>query len=92
MKIDKFNVRIVRTGDSYGLNFCLTHGENAPLVEFYDSRYAHTEFGQFISSYYVSTILESDKGLCLEGSEAEWSVSADDMAAVRAWLKKEVTA
>ena len=92
MKIDKFNVRIVRTGDSYGHNFCLTHGENAPLVEFYDSRYAHTEFGQFISRYYVSTILESDKGLCLEGSVPEWSVSADDMPAVRVWLKKEVTA
>jgi hypothetical protein len=87
MKIDKFNVRIVRKGDKYGLDFCLTHNKDAALVEFYDTRYPHTEFGQFVSRYYVSTILERDnRGLCLEGSEPEWSVTASDMAIVRAWL------
>ena len=79
MKVDKFNVRIVF--------------QDKPLVEFYDSRYPHTEFGQFVSRYYVSTILESgDKGLCLDCGIPDWSISAKDMAAVRDWLKQEVAA
>lgn len=91
MKIDKFFVRIVRKGDRYGLDFCLTHNENEPMVEFYDTRYPHTEFGQFVSRYYLSTTLEGDNtGLCLYGGVPEWTVSAEDMAAVRAWLKLEV--
>ena len=94
MKIDKFNVRIVRRGDGYGLNLCLTHNQAEPLVEFYDARYPHTEFGQFVSRYYVSTILEgANRGLCLDGAEPEWSISAGDMAVVRAWLlEQEATA
>jgi hypothetical protein len=87
MRIDKFNVRVVRKGDRYGLSFCLTHDKDEPLVEFYDARYPHTEFGQFVSRYHLSTILERDNaGLCLDGGVPEWSVSANDMAAVRAWL------
>lgn len=79
MRVDKFNVLVV-------------HQDN-PLVEFYDSRYPHTEFGQFVSRYYVSTILESgDKGLCLDCGIPDWSISAKDMAAVRDWLKQEVAA
>ena len=91
MKIDKYHVRVVRSGDRYGLNFCLTHDKDEPLVEFCDSRYPHTKHGQFVSRYYLSTILEmGDTGLCLDGGEPEWEVSAEDMAAVRAWLELEV--
>lgn len=96
--VSKFNVRVVNQGDKYGRDFCLTHDKSNPLVEFYDARYPHTEFGQFVSSYYVSTILGTDGygraegGLCLDGGNAsEWTVSADDMATVRNFLK-EVTA
>lgn len=91
MKIDKFFVRIVRKGDRYGLKFCLTHNENEPMVEFYDSRYPHTEFGQFVSRYNANTLLEGDNtGLYLYGNEPAWTVSAEDMAAVRVWLELEV--
>lgn len=87
MKIDKFNVRIVFKGDAYGLNGCLTHEKDEPLVEFYDSRYPHTEWGQFVSRYYVSTILQRrNDGLCLDGGVEAWSVCAKDMATVRTWL------
>jgi hypothetical protein len=93
MKIDKFHVRIVQTGDRYGLNFCLTHDKKDPLVEFYDARYPHTEFGQFVSRYYVSTILEGqNRGLCLDGGEPEWSICASDMALVRKFIQEKVTA
>lgn len=88
MKIDKFNLRIVRKGDGYGIG--LTHNKDEPMVEFYDDRYPHTEHGQFVSRYYVSTILERDnRGLCLEGAEPEWSVTAGDMAIIRAWVASE---
>jgi hypothetical protein len=78
--VDKFNVRVV------------TKGEKA-LVEFYDARYPHTEFGQFVSRYYVSTILGTDGygsaegGLSLDGGVPEWTVSANDMDTVRSFLK-----
>jgi hypothetical protein len=91
--VDKFNVRVVNKGDKYGLNLCLTHEEDKPLVEFYDARYPHTEFGQFVSRYYVETILGDDGdgpkncGLNLDGGIPDWTVSAKDMDTVRGWLK-----
>ena len=96
--VSKFNVRVDNNGDKYGRDFCLTHNKDNPLVEFYDARYPHTDFGQFVSRYYVSTILGTDGygraegGLCLDGGNAnEWTVSAEDMATVRSFLQ-EVTA
>jgi len=86
--VDKFNVRIVNTGDKYGRDFCLTHTKDEPLVEFYDTRYPHTQSGQFVSRYYIDTILDgSDCGLCLDGGVPSWTVSAEDMATVRNFLK-----
>ena len=92
--VDKFNVRIVRMGDKYGRNYCLTHGEDKPLVEFYDSRYPHTEYGQFVSRYYVCTLLETseghgNRGLCLDGGVPSWTVSAEDMDTVREYLREQ---
>ena len=91
--VDKFNVRVVNKGDKYGRDFCLTHDSDKPLVEFYDVRYPHTEFGQFVSRYYVSTILGDDgygpknSGLNLHGGVPEWTVSEQDMETVRDFLK-----
>ena len=93
--VDKFNVRILRKGDKYGRDFCLTHDEGKPLVEFYDTRYPHTEFGQFVSRYYVEIILGTDRygrgtgGLCLDGGVPSWTVSPRDMNTVRAYLQAE---
>jgi hypothetical protein len=95
--VSKFNVRVVNKGDKYGRDFVLINDSDKPLVEFYDARYPHTEFGQFVSRYYVSTILGTDGygraegGLSLHGGIPEWTVSAEDMATVRNFLK-EVTA
>ena len=93
--VDKFNVRILRKGDKYGRDFCLTHDEDKPLVEFYDGRYPHCEYGQFVTRYYVSTILGTDKwgrgagGLILDGGIPAWTVSAEDMDTVREYLRTE---
>lgn len=94
-----FNVRLVEAGDRYGRDFCLTH-EYEPsdidkaMVEFYDARFLHTKFGQFVSRYYVSTLLEpyeyldgdEEAGLDLMGYEPAWKVDGKDMKFIRANL------
>jgi len=96
LQLERFNVRIVNNGDKYGREFCLTHDEDKPMVEFYDRRYPHTQYGQFVSRYYVGTLLGHDGfyggqptgGLCLDGGNADsWTVSAEDMILVRAYLQ-----
>jgi hypothetical protein len=70
-----FRVRLVRRGERHGAEMCLTHSQDEPLVEFYDTRYPHTYdfvgakeaaiaanapvLGQYIASYRLSTLRES---------------------------------
>jgi hypothetical protein len=94
LKLEKFNVRIVRKGDRFGRNDCLVHDDDRPMVEFYDHRYDHSDFkgrGQFVSRYFVCTLLEGEnRGLCLDGGNRnEWTVSADGMAIVRAYINSQ---
>lgn len=82
-----YNVRIVKPGDRYGLKDCLVNDKGEELVEFYDSRYMHTERGQFVSRYYLSTLLERDKdvGLMLD---TQWPpVEVFQMREVQAYLQ-----
>ena len=89
--VDKFNVRIVRAGDRYGRDFCLTHDKDEPLVEFYIGDY-------FVSRYYVATILGTDGygsgegGLILDGGDIErTTVKAKDMDTVREYMKEQTS-
>ena len=89
LTINRWTVRLVRKGDKYGLNYCLTHDNgHDSLVEFYDREHMHTEFGQFASRYYISTLLKdkSNYALGLHGGIPEWTVSRSEMAIVKAWL------
>ena len=89
-----FLVNIVEKGEKYGLNNCLTHEEADSLVEFYDQRHMHTPLGQFVSRYYMSTMLEKkdqDIGLILNGSVPEWQINKEEMTIVRDWLSIENT-
>jgi hypothetical protein len=99
IKVGKYNIRIVKNGDKYGLDNKLTYDENKPMVEFYDSRYPHSEFGQFISRYYIGTILcldgyygsPLDNGLCLDGGNPnEWSVSSCEMQVVKDYVSQHI--
>lgn len=80
-----FNVRLVRLGDRYGLDDCLVHDEDEPLVEFYDATYENTpdfgERGQFVSRYYLATFRAVRGGIDLCGYVREWEVSAANVAA-----------
>jgi len=75
-----FNVVVVPKGAVYGHEDCLTHDKESPLVEFYDTRYPHTEYGQFVSRYYAKTLLpHRGGGLCLDGGIPNWSLDAAAM-------------
>jgi hypothetical protein len=89
----QFFVRTVLQGDRYGLNECLTHDKDRPLVEFYDYTYANQKTfgprGQFVARYYVSTLLKDHRpgtGLCLDGGIPEWNVDAAPYSVVVALL------
>jgi len=93
----RFNLRVVLIGDSYGLNDCLIHDDSeyqlGNLVEFYDARYPHTQHGQFISRYYVNTLLERDQlyGLCLDGGIPDWAIDQPAMVQVYRFILPFVT-
>lgn len=71
--------------------------EEKPIVEFY-SLATH----QFVSSYYIETILGKDgfgggygHGLCLDGGVARWTMSVEAIDEVRDWclaVEKELEA
>ena len=59
------------------------------LVSFYDTRYNHTHYGQFVGRYYANTLLGldgwssrgssiRDRGLNLHGGIDDWSINADN--------------
>jgi hypothetical protein len=83
-----FTVRLIFKGDRYGLNYAICHDKKEPLVEFYDTRYNHTKFGQFVSRYYLSTILQipARQGLNLHGGIKQWSISSSTLKLVQDWL------
>lgn len=91
-------VRLVHRGDRYGRDGCLTHDEDEPLVEFFDNDFDHEPWmgirAQFVSRYYISTLLESDpyRGLCLDGSIPKWTLGAVEMQEVRSWLVARILA
>lgn len=74
IQVEGFNVRIVARGDGYGVNDSVVHDHDDPLVEFYDSKADARKFGkrgQFVSRYYITTLLtDLPRGLLLD---SEWN-------------------
>jgi hypothetical protein len=59
------------------------------IVEFYDARFPHTTYGQFVSRYYANTLLTGRlHGLCLDGLVRNWSIDADTWSTIENWLKE----
>lgn len=83
-----FNVVLVQKGERYGREDCLVHDRNDPLVEFWDDSADRKKFpprGQFVSRYYLHTLLERPKriGIDLLGYVAGWKIDASEMDKVR---------
>jgi len=85
-------VRVVEQTDAYGLDDCLTHESKDPLVEFYDTRYAHTDLGQFVSRYRLSSLIEhrnrTKSGLQLDGGIPSWRISPKPFFELCDWLEE----
>ena len=93
-----FTIRIVRNGDNYGRNWCLTHDDDDALVEFYDLTYADEKdpLGQFASRYYASTLIEdqdrlTNLGLGLDGGAPEWDIDGDTMGQVMLFVNASLS-
>lgn len=98
-----FNIRIVQKGECYGRDNCLIFGDDYDfgreradagdfLVEFYDARYAHTEWGQFTSRYYGSTLREHGAyELTLHGGVSDWWVTSQNVKDVLSYMDSTVT-
>jgi hypothetical protein len=95
-KTQDFTIRVVSKGQQYGLNNCLTHDSHDHLVEFYATKWAskeHGVFGQFLSRYNFSTILDSKfaGGLRLWGDDDSTTLNAEEMAYIKATLGYQVS-
>lgn len=86
-----FRIRIVSKFERYGMNFCLTHYDDEPLVEVYDAEHPHTLFGQFVTRYNLTTLLEMYNygGINLYGGEPKWRIDAHNWQKVLDWLRIE---
>ncbi len=93
--MSNIQVRIVEQGDGYGRynkvtgEYALTHEKPEPLVEFYDLDHDMSPIGgQFVSRYYLSSLLERDSGgLCLDGGEPKWNIRETEMIQIRRFLR-----
>ncbi len=97
----KWNVRVVGKGDVYGRNFCLTHADDEPLVEFYDADQSAEKFGalgQFVSRYYFDTLTGKcefsrtggiKNGINLHGGVESWGIDAKTGAVIANWLSEQ---
>ena len=77
-----FTVRVIEQGDNYGLNDCLTHEKQKPMVEFFDKTYIEgfTPLGQFVSRYYYATLVDAlFGGINLDNGVDVWHVSAENV-------------
>lgn len=86
-----FKVRLVLDGMRYGQGFELINEYSEPLVEFYDTRYLHTQFGQFVSRYFLSTMMETGpktiNGLTLDTGSDSWFLTPQGVLHTQYWLQ-----
>ena len=69
-----------------------TPGYSGSLIRFYDTGFPVEQYGQYVSGYYVSTLLDDyaalcERGLCLDGRVSTWSIDPASMRSVLDWLK-----
>lgn len=93
IKTDKgrtFFVRVVKLGEKWGRNDCLTHDHVDPLIEFYDPSESNQR-DYFICNYYADTLAEHTDGvgLALFGGSPEFDIDSATLAPVIA-LAREI--
>ena len=93
-----FTIRIVFKGGQYGLNDCLVHDKAEPMIEFHDARYKtrgfDPELGQFVTRYYLKTLLGLDQwgsgnvrnGINLHLGEPNWKIDGETLVKIVSWV------
>ena len=90
----RIRVKPVFKGQGFGVNDSVVHKEDMPLIEFYflPSRDHGNSF--FISRYYVSAFTcrmnEPMVGLCLDGANSAFDLSAEDVRGVLSFIAEQV--
>ena len=86
LRLNRWNVRIVDTGDRYGLNDGLVNNKEQ-MIEIYDTTFPDdgSTRGAFASRYYTETFLAHDGALGLMGYEPNWVMSKAEVKAAQAW-------
>ena len=89
-RVGRFNVRVVPAphplyhGGRRDFSRARTdYEQRETILEVYDAAYDHSPAGQFISSYYVSTIVETPlTRLNLQGDVPAWTMDEEETAAL----------
>jgi hypothetical protein len=88
---------VIRNGDFYGVphngkRACLNRADT--MIEFWDRRHNHDaeHQAQFVSRYYLTSILDCCDGLILDGGVPDWQLSKESMQMCLRMLAKYKTA
>ena len=87
-------VVLVRPGQRYGQHEAETGQRyflaREPMVEFWDARFDHDRdhHAQFVSRYFLLSILNCRDGITLDGGSTDWWVSRELIERVQAWLER----
>ena len=89
-KFGKWIVVLLRNGDRFGLS--LSSRVTGDTVLFYDTSVNWSKqeypYGQYVSSYYLDSILEHEGKLKLQADIPSWAVSKEHMLKIKDWLKE----
>lgn len=93
-QIGRWLLKLVKAGESTnrgnGEFINKGKGDEYDIVEIYDTKAEpgkFTEYGQFVSDYYVSTFLKHNGGLSMVGYVPAWTMSAAEVKEAQEWLK-----
>jgi len=82
-------LNLVKSWGIFNVRLYLSN-KNKLMVEFYDKRFPFSEYGQLISSYYASSVLDVPmKALTLElwSDVPVWHIPANYMLEIREWIE-----
>src|SRR4051794_38669901 len=87
-----FQARCIKKGSRYGLNNCLVHDEDDPVVEFTNVTPGRTDLASdsvFVVRYAASTLLALDAGadLWMFGTNPDWRLGFEQVRQVLDWIK-----
>lgn len=87
----RFEVRCIRQGDRYGLNACLVHDRDEPLVELTEVPITgplSPPGPGLVARFPARTFLDRGPGsdLWLCGRDAAWRLAPDQIRQVREWI------